>query len=332
MLYLAIKRLRHNFQLSIITLMGFIAVFTITPYAVYRFYTESFITAVADTVAVVSIIIAVIYAWRTGNAAKPGIYLAIICSAAATIAAVNSGINSFFWIYPLVLFNFFMVPPSRALSIMLIVLSSIAMYHILKPNTVFASNYQMSEFLVTCLLSSLLTFIFAYRTQHQRERLEVLAAHDPLTGIYNRRIMTDELNKAVHDNRNTRAYSLLIMDLDHFKNINDTLGHEAGDQVLIDFVHIVQKTIRKNDLFFRHGGEEFALLLPDTNKQGLTIVADKLQKQVFSNLQSQVGSVSVSSGGAVLNENENWQDWLNRADAQLYLSKQSGRNRYHIAD
>lgn len=332
MLYLAIKRLRQNFQLSIITLMGLIATFTITPYTVYRIYTGDFITATADAVAVVSIIIAVIYAWRTDNAAKPGIYLAIICSAAATIAAVNSGINSFFWIYPLVLFNFFMVSPSRALTIMLIVLCSIAIHHGLNPNTVFASHYQMSEFLVTCLLSSLLTFIFAYRTQHQRERLEILAAHDPLTGVYNRRIMTEELYKATKDSRTSRVYSILIMDLDHFKNINDTLGHKAGDQILIDFVHIVQTTMRENDLFFRHGGEEFALLLPDTDKHGLTIVADKLQKQVFSKLLSQTGSVSVSSGGAVLEKNENWQDWLNRADAQLYLSKQAGRNCYHIAD
>lgn len=332
MLYLAVKRLKQNFQLSIITLMGLIATFAITPYTIYRIYIGEFITAIADAVAIVSIITAVIYAWRTGNAAKPGIYLAIICSAATTIAAVNSGINSFFWIYPLVLFNFFMVSPSRALTIMLIVLGSIAIHYNLSPNSVFAGSYQMSEFLLTCLLSSLLTFIFAYKTQHQRERLEVLAAHDPLTGVYNRRIMTEKLYKAAKHSRTSRVYSLLVMDLDHFKNINDTLGHKAGDQILIDFVHIVQTTMRENDLFFRHGGEEFALLLPDTDKQGLTIVADKLQKQVFSKLLSPAGSVSVSSGGAVLEENENWQDWLNRADEQLYLSKQAGRNRYHIAD
>lgn len=332
MLNQTVRRLRHNFQLSIITLMGFFGVLSITPYAIYRAYNTNYIVAIADTIAIISIIIAVIYAWRTNNTTKPGLYLSIIFSTIATIVTINLGINGFFWIYPLILFNFFIVSPRTAFAVMLTVLACLVIYNALKPYTVFSNDYQMVSFLVTCLLSSTLSFIFAYRTQHQRTKLEQLAAHDPLTGAYNRRVMSEELRKATRDRRSEHLYSLLIMDLDHFKHINDTFGHSVGDQVLIDFVRIMKSMMRENDILFRHGGEEFALLLPGTNLEGLITVADAIQKTIFSKLTSPAGPVSISSGGAVLSDGEHWEEWINRADKQLYIAKKTGRNCYKIAE
>lgn len=327
----ALRRLKRNPQLFIITMMGIFGVLGITPYIIYRAYNTDFMVAIADMFAVMSIIIAVIYAWRTNDTVKPGLYLSVIFSAVATLVTINLGINGFFWIYPLILFNFFIITPIRALVTMLVVLTSLVLYNIYDPGSVFSSNYQMISFLVTCLLASFLSFIFAYRTQHQHARLEQLAAHDPLTSAYNRRVMAEELRKAAQDRRSGRIYSLLIMDLDHFKRINDTFGHSAGDQVLIDFVSIVRSMIRENDMLFRHGGEEFAILLPDTNQEGLRTIADAIQKAVFSKLSSPAGSVSVSIGGATLTASTNWEDWINRADEQLYLAKEAGRNCFKIA-
>ena len=327
----ALRRLKRNPQLFIITMMGIFGVLGITPYIIYRAYNANFMVAIADMFAVMSIIIAVIYAWRTNDTVKPGLYLSVIFSAVATLVTINLGINGFFWIYPLILFNFFIITPTRALVTMLAVLTSLVIYNIYEPGSVFSSNYQMISFLVTCLLASFLSFIFAYRTQHQHARLEQLAAHDPLTSAYNRRVMAEELRKAAQDRRSGRIYSLLIMDLDHFKRINDSFGHSAGDQVLIDFVSIVRSMIRENDMLFRHGGEEFAILLPDTNQEGLRTIADAIQKAVFSKLSSPAGSVSVSIGGATLTASTNWEDWINRADEQLYLAKEAGRNCFKIA-
>jgi len=333
MLRLTIRRLKRNFQLSVITLMGLFGVISITPYAIFRIFTADYIVAITDTFAVISIIIAVVYAWRTNNTVKPGLYLSIIFSGAATIAIINLGINGSFWIYPLILFNFFMVSPARALTVVLSVLLCIVTYHFLYPSAVFHSHYQMLSFLVTSLLSSSLTFIFAFRSQYQRQRLQKLAAHDPLTGAYNRRVMTEQLRKAHRDyNRSGRPYGLLILDLDHFKKINDSFGHLAGDQILIDFVRIIKAAVRKDDQLFRYGGEEFALLLPNTAHDGLTTVANTLQKQILSKLHSPVSAVTASIGGAVLAPDEGWQDWLNRADKQLYMAKNSGRNRYSLAE
>lgn len=332
MLNQAIKRLRHNFQLSIITLMGSFGIFSLTPYAIYRMYHANYTVAIADSFAIFSIIIAVIYAWKTNNTVKPGLYLSVVFSATAAIVTINLGINGFFWIYPLILFNFFMVSPARALLAMLSVLSTLVIYNAFKPNTIFSNNYQMTSFLVTCLLASILTFIFAYRTQHQRDRLQQLAAHDPLTGAYNRRVMIEALRRAARDRRSGRCYSLLIMDLDHFKRINDVFGHAAGDQVLIDFVAIIKSMVRENDMLFRHGGEEFALLLPDTDEPGLTTIADAIQKTVFNRLTSPAGAASVSIGGSKLYENDNWEEWINRADSRLYLAKEMGRNCYKVTN
>ena len=327
----ALRRLKRNPQLFIITMMGIFGVLGITPYIIYRAHSTDFMVAAADFIAVVSIVTAVIYAWRTNDTVKPGLYLSVIFSAVATLVTINLGINGFFWIYPLILFNFFIITPIRALVTMLAVLTSLVLYNTFDPGSVFSSNYQMISFLVTCLLASFLSFIFAYRTQHQHARLEQLAAHDPLTNAYNRRVMAETLRKAVQDRRSGRVYSLLIMDLDHFKRINDSFGHAAGDQVLIDFVSIVRSMIRENDMLFRHGGEEFAILLPDTEQEGLRIIADAIQKTVFSQLSSPAGSVSVSIGGATLTASTNWEDWINRADEQLYLAKEAGRNCFKIA-
>ena len=327
----ALRRLKRNPQLFIITMMGIFGVLGITPYIIYRAYNANFMVAIADMFAVMSIIIAVIYAWRTNDTVKPGLYLSVIFSAVATLVTINLGINGFFWIYPLILFNFFIITPTRALVTMLAVLTSLVIYNIYEPGSIFTSNYQMTSFLVTCILASFLSFIFAYRTQHQHARLEQLAAHDHLTGAYNRRVMTEELRKAAQDRRSGRDYGLLILDLDHFKRINDAFGHSAGDQVLMDFTSIIKSVIRESDMLFRHGGEEFALLLPDTNLKGLNTVADTIQKTIFSKLSSPAGVVSVSIGGATLTDNDQWEDWINRADEQLYAAKAMGRNCYKIA-
>ncbi len=327
----ALRRLKRNPQLFIITMMGIFGVLGITPYIIYRAYNANFMVAIADMFAVMSIIIAVIYAWRTNDTVKPGLYLSVIFSVVATLVTINLGINGFFWIYPLILFNFFIITPTRALVTMLAVLTSLVIYNIYEPGSIFTSNYQMTSFLVTCILASFLSFIFAYRTQHQHARLEQLAAHDHLTGAYNRRVMTEELRKAAQDRRSGRDYGLLILDLDHFKRINDAFGHSAGDQVLMDFTSIIKSLIRESDMLFRHGGEEFALLLPDTNLKGLNTVADTIQKTIFSKLSSPAGVVSVSIGGATLTDNDQWEDWINRADEQLYAAKAMGRNCYKIA-
>ncbi|WP_447592482.1 GGDEF domain-containing protein [Aquipseudomonas campi] len=325
---LMLKRLRKDFQLSIITLMGLFGVLGITPYAIYRLLNGNILVGISDTVIVSSTIFAVLYAWRTGDTVKPGIYLASVFSIAATLIVINLGVNGLFWIYPLILFNFFMVSPGKAIIATLLVLGSLVGYAFWVPGSVFDSHYQMVSFLVTNLMAGVLTFIFAYRTRHQRDQLQILAIHDPLTGARNRRAMNDELKIAVSSKRRRgTSYGVLVMDLDHFKRINDEFGHPAGDQVLIDFVELIRNSARKEDRLFRFGGEEFLLLLPDTDAAGLEAAAANLQKQVRNALKGPAGPVTTSMGGAILRPGETWASWLQRADQCLYQAKSAGRDR-----
>ncbi|WP_068825421.1 GGDEF domain-containing protein [Pseudomonas sp. BMS12] len=322
------KRLRNDFQLSIIALMGVIGVLGITPYAVYRLLHGNYLVGIADSIIVLSTITAVIYAWRTGDTEKPGLYLAGVFSVGATLIAINLGVNGLFWIYPLILFNFFMVSPGKAIVASLLVLAGLVGHSIWVPGSVFDSHYQMISFLVTNAMAGVLTFIFAYRTRIQREQLQVLAIHDPLTGARNRRAMNEELKIAVSSQRrHGRQYGVLAMDLDHFKKINDQYGHHAGDLVLVEFVELIKTCSRKEDRLFRFGGEEFLLLLPDTTPQGLKAAADNLLEQVRIQLRSPGGMVTVSIGGAMLRQDEPWSHWLQRADQCLYQAKSNGRNR-----
>jgi diguanylate cyclase (GGDEF)-like protein len=328
-----LRRLRTDFQLSILTFIGVLGVAGISPYAVYRLLGGNYLVGVADVVIVSSTIGAVIYAWRTGNTVKPGIALSVVFSAAATLIAIKLGVNGLFWIYPLIIFNFFMVSPGKALLAMLLVLGSLATYALSVPGTVFESHYQMVSFLVTNLLASIMSFIFAYRTNNQRDQLQLLSVLDPLTGARNRRAMNEELKIAASvQRRHGVSYAVLVMDLDHFKQINDNHGHLAGDQVLIDFVELIKRCSRKADRLFRFGGEEFLLLLPNTDLASLRIAAEHLQTQVAEQLKSPGGPVSMSSGGAALHHDEHWEALLQRADSCLYQAKDAGRNRAVIAD
>ncbi|HUE93239.1 GGDEF domain-containing protein [Pseudomonas sp.] len=322
-----LRRLRNDFQLSIITLMGLFGVIGISPYAVYRLATGNYLVGVADITIVLSTILAVLYAWRTGDTVKPGIYLAAIFSTAATLIAINLGVNGLFWIYPLILFNFFMVSPGKALIATTLVLVTMVGYGQLHPERVFESNYQMISFLVTSMMASTLTYIFAYRTRSQRDQLQQLAIQDPLTGARNRRAMNEELRIAASmRRRHGNSYGVLVMDLDHFKRINDSFGHQAGDQVLVDFVELIKRSSREEDRLFRFGGEEFLLLLPNTAKAGLQAAAHHLQQQLAEHLTSPGGTVTMSVGGATLRTSEHWESMLKRADQRLYRAKNAGRN------
>lgn len=322
-----LRRLRNDFQLSIISLMGLFGVIGISPYAIYRLATGNYLVGSADAVIVASTVLAVLYAWRTGDTVKPGIYLACIFSVGATLIAINLGVNGLFWIYPLILFNFFMVSPKKALLATTLILITLVSYSQLKPGSVFASDYQMVSFLVTSMMASILSFVFAYRTNSQRDELQQLAIHDPLTGARNRRAMNEELKIASSiKRRHGNSYGVLTMDLDHFKRVNDNHGHQAGDQVLVDFVELITSASRQEDRLFRFGGEEFLLLLPNTEKAGLLAAAQHLQQQVRQHLRGPDGAVTMSVGGAILRRDEHWEDMLLRADQRLYLAKSAGRN------
>ena len=165
-------------------------------------------------------------------------------------------------------------------------------------------------------------------TDRLRSELEHLATHDSLTGAFNRRALLEacELELA-RCRRNHGIMALLMIDLDHFKAVNDTHGHPVGDRVLIDFVARVKSLLRQPDRLGRFGGEEFVALLPETSLDEARVVAERLRATIESRAEG-LPPCTVSIGITVSRPDDDGLDEIiTRADAALYQAKRAGRNR-----
>jgi two-component system cell cycle response regulator len=163
--------------------------------------------------------------------------------------------------------------------------------------------------------------------------LEDLAARDGLTDLYNHRYFHEFMKKQVlQAKRYGRPLSLVLLDIDHFKVLNDTYGHQSGDQVLKDLADILRNSIRKSDIIARYGGEEFAVIMPETNLPGAAIAAENIRckAQQHRSLASSGKTIqfTVSLGVAQLSDSmEGATELMGAADTSLYQAKRSGRNR-----
>lgn len=165
-----------------------------------------------------------------------------------------------------------------------------------------------------------------------RDELELLASTDKLTAAWNRR----RLEEAVGDEMNRlerygHPVSALILDIDHFKNINDTYGHSVGDRVLATLALLLRGCFRRSDSLSRWGGEEFVVLCPHTSLSMATLLAERLRKSVALASFPDCGRITVSIGVAECVVGETWDQWFLRADDALMRAKRGGRNRVAAA-
>lgn len=159
-----------------------------------------------------------------------------------------------------------------------------------------------------------------------RDELEHIASHDPLTGVLNRRAILDACGQELErGRRKDRISSLLMLDLDHFKAINDSYGHQAGDRLLVDFVARVAAQLRRPDHFSRFGGEEFVALLPETTLDEAMLVAERIRAEIARGTGQPGCTVSIGVAATVPGEG-GIDTLLGRADEALYRAKAAGRN------
>lgn len=160
------------------------------------------------------------------------------------------------------------------------------------------------------------------------ERLSNIAYFDALTGIYNRRKFNELfLNEYKRAKRYKRDLCGIFFDIDHFKKVNDVYGHDVGDMVLQELSNLVQFHVRETDFFARWGGEEFIILLPETNKENALTLAEHIRKNVVEKIFTKAKNITVSFGITQLKGQEQQKSFLKRLDNALYKAKQEGRNR-----
>jgi len=157
------------------------------------------------------------------------------------------------------------------------------------------------------------------------------AAHkDPLTGIGNRAAMSTTLHREIElAFRHKRSLGVIMMDVDHFKNVNDKFGHSTGDFLLQSLVQCAEKSVRISDRMFRYGGEEFVIVLPETDEAGVLRLAKRIRRRVEkleNMIDKQTITITVSLGITTLQESDNEKTFLGRADEALYKAKRDGRN------
>ena len=161
---------------------------------------------------------------------------------------------------------------------------------------------------------------------HTGDELETLAERDTLTGVYNRRRMNELLRYELSKRRTESNLVLLMYDIDHFKRVNDTFGHDTGDKVLKSLTDCVQGMVRSADTLSRWGGEEFLCLLTHTNIEQARIVAERIRKNVEQTSFGQVGRVTISIGITAALSTDTPDTLFARADKALYAAKHAGRN------
>lgn len=227
------------------------------------------------------------------------------------------------WHYPAMIFFAFVL--ERRLSLTL----NLVMTILVTPFVAYYTTWQLSSrFLITSLLTVMLVDVFMGNIARLQSQLKAQTLRDPLTGAFNRRYMTERFTQAVaRFRRYNVAWSALVLDLDHFKQINDQLGHEAGDRALQAIVQTLTAGLGKLDALFRAGGEEFVLLLESRSEAEALEVAEDLCRTIASAPILPERSVTVSIGVAGLSADDTVEDWLKRADENLYAAKEQGRNR-----
>ncbi|MBK3332843.1 diguanylate cyclase [Persephonella atlantica] len=165
------------------------------------------------------------------------------------------------------------------------------------------------------------------------ENLRKLATVDQLTGIYNRyafeKFLEEEINRA---ERYGSSFSIIMFDIDNFKDVNDMYGHQVGDRILKELVNIVRSSIRKSDIFARWGGEEFMILVPIKEKQDAYRIAEKIREKIEKHRFDNVGKITVSIGVSFYKKGDSIKTIIRRADTALYQAKKSGKNMTVVAD
>lgn len=300
----------------------------VLPFMVLRYMRGEWIAAFIDTAIVVGLFALGAYVYKTRRVEGASIAIACICVLGIIATVYFIGPNQIYWAYPALMAIFYLVQPR--LAFLLVAITFIALiprlYGVLH-------LYTTITIVVTMIVMSSFAFGFSLISNRQRRLLVRMATKDPLTGAGNRRHLDSKLKEVVNTHqRSGVTASIVILDLDHFKKVNDVHGHRVGDQILVRITEIVNLRIRITDSLYRIGGEEFVVVLEGQDRERAGHLAEQLRTLVQANELVPDQPVTISLGVAELRPGESENDWMHRADEALYRAKRAGRNATMLAD
>lgn len=300
----------------------------ILPFAIFRLVEQDWAVAVLDIFAVFATASLFAYVFVTHRTKIPGRILAFLAMFVVVLTISLKGIGQLMWIYPALTAVFFLLPGHFAAAYSLIILVSLG-FLLKEQLTLFLTL----QFYISATATLLFSYAFSDRMRKQQKQLTELATKDPLTGAGNRRAMEQKLLDIIAFQRREQRYpaSLILMDLDNFKRVNDKHGHAKGDDILVAFVQTIDQRIRETDRLFRFGGEEFVVIAENTSLQEAIHLAEDLRSSVENDAWLAEHDVTISVGTAKYDPFETAFEWLGRADRAMYQAKEQGRNNCCVA-
>lgn len=316
------KRRRDAYRYILLLL-----VLVLAPVHFHNLYTGQFLIAGVSLVLLV-LLLANIWSLSRNRQAFLSPTVLLFLTIALVLLAVSQGQNySLYWLYPLLVALPVLLRTQRAMLLGLLSGALIVplVFRHFEPNTAVVISLSMG-------LSWLVSAWLVFAVTEQSRRLRDMAIRDPLTGAFNRRYLEEQARQAMDAwHRNRQHTSMLLIDIDYFKRINDRYGHATGDTAIQRLVEVISGRTRRVDTVCRFGGEEFVVLLHDTGIDSALTVAGELRERVEGAKILPEGTVTVSIGVCDCMVADNLDHWFNLADSALYLAKRSGRNRVEAA-
>lgn len=312
----------ESFERSILITFLLLGALAIGVFAPVRAIRGDWFVAIADASVALCLLLLALWARCARQVRGVGIAVASFCVFANAFLALWIGMHAFHWAYVVYWIAFLVAPFPFALPANLLLVATLLA--IVGDGVV---RIQAFSFAVTSLLSILFAALFVRRFRLQRDMLAQLASYDTLTGAKSRRLF--ELRSALPLQKLPAV--LAVLDLDRFKEANDTLGHEAGDRLLAAMGRTIRSRIRKSDEFFRYGGDEFVLILPGLSLGDADRVLEDLRGRINRALAEAGWPSTVSIGATELAHGETLNAAFLRADEALRRAKEGGRDRIALA-
>lgn len=314
-------------------LLAFSGILGIGPMAIYRLIEGSYVVAIIDALAVLGFaaIAWMVYVKRSVRKANVCMALVAIVTAVATVNL--RGGAQVIWMHPACVALFYLLKPKEAAAA-----SVLAIFAVMPAVLDGREIGQIAVVLTSLAVTISLSVAFAALTAEQRRELRATTLTDPLTGAGNRRALDNTLDAAIRQARaEGQLFYLIILDIDHFKSVNDVHGHTVGDAVLCHVAETIKLNIRPTDSCFRAGGEEFVVVAATSDQNQARNLAERLRlaisdKQPCTVALSDPLTVTASFGLALYTGSESRDALYKRADDALYAAKRGGRNRFHVSE